>query len=275
MYRPILTILFLLCSSFQFSDASAADTIIRVGGSGTGTGIIKQLAGEFEKRNPGIKIAMAPSLGSSGGIKALLGGSLDIAMSARPLKDNEKSSGAATVFSGRTPFAFMVNRSVAKTGISTGELVAIYGLRQQNWPDGTPIRLILRPEGDSDTKLIQTISPDFSQALKTAISQPGMHIALTDQDSDKAIVRTQGALGGTTIAQFKCDKLNGTLLALNGVKPTVRNLKDGSYPLAKKQMVIVIPARSNPSIKKFISYITSPRAIRIWEKSGVIPDDKV
>lgn len=274
MNRSLLTILLSMCVLLKLSPALAADSVIRVGGSGTCTGVMKHLASEFEKRNPGVRITMAPSLGSSGGIKALLGGSLDIALSARPLKDNEKTTGAATVFSGRSPFAFMVNKNVPLTGVTTKELESIYGLQKQSWQDGSAIRLILRPDGDSDTKIVQAISPELSQAYKSALSQPGMQIALTDQDSDKSIVRTPGAIGGTTLAQHLTDKLDGKLLAFNSFKPTLKGLKEGSYPLYKKQIVIVIPSKTNPATTKFISFINSQQAARIWEKYGVHPDGR-
>lgn len=274
MIKKLLLTLTILSTAFGTISAGAAETVIRVGGSGTGTGVMKHLAAEFEKINPGIKISIAPSLGSSGGIKALLGGSLDIAMSARQLSDAEKGSGALPVFSGRSPFVFMVNKKVTRSGISTKELEAYYGMRQTTWGDGSPVRLILRPEGDSDTKLIQAMSPELTQSLKNAISRHEMYVALTDQDSDKAIVSTPGALGATTLAQFLSDKLDGKLLAFNGVKPSLKTVKDGSYPLIKAQMVIMIPAKATPAVKKFISYITSPKAAGLWEKYGILPDGK-
>lgn len=274
MSRSRLAVFIFTFTFLLFSQAMAAGSVIRVGGSGTSTGVMKHLAAEFEKRNPGIKITMAPSLGSSGGIKALMGGSLDIALSARPLKDDEKTTGATAVFSGRSPFAFMVNSRVPQSGVTTKELESIYGMQKQTWQDGSAIRLILRPEGDSDTKIVQAISPGLSQAYKNVLSQPGMQIALTDQDSDKAIVRTSGAIGGTTLAQHLSDKLDGKLLTFNGVKPSLKSLKDGSYPLFKKQIVFVIPSKSNPAITKFINFINSPQAARIWEKYGVHPDGR-
>lgn len=269
-----LSVVAIILSIISSSAVMASDQVIRVGGSGTGTGVMRHLAEAFEKRNPGIRIAIAPSLGSSGGIKALIGGSLDIALSARALKDDEKSSGAVSVFSGRTPFVFMVNRGVAINAVAAKDLEAFYGMKRTTWEDGSPVRLILRPEGDSDTKLIQAISPELSNIMKTTLSRPGMFVAMTDQDSDKAIVRTPGSLGATTLAQFLSDRLEGKMLVYGGVKPSLKAMKSGLYPLVKPQMVLAIPAKLTPAQKKFVTFLSSSQAGAIWEKYGIQPDGK-
>jgi phosphate transport system substrate-binding protein len=64
--------------------AAYAGEIVRVGGAGSGLGGMRLLAKAFEAGHPGTKVQVFSSLGSSGGIKALLVGSLDLAVSGRP-----------------------------------------------------------------------------------------------------------------------------------------------------------------------------------------------
>ena len=47
---------------------------VKIGGTGFALGVMKMLAESFEKQYPGVKIQVFPSLGSSGGIKAVLQG---------------------------------------------------------------------------------------------------------------------------------------------------------------------------------------------------------
>lgn len=265
-YVPAVT----LCFCLLLSTNSRAETIIRIGGSGTGTGAMKKLAPVFEKSNPGITIKVMPSLGSSGGLKALLAGALDIALSARPLKDDEKAAGAKVVFSSSTPFVLMVNRSVTQKNLTTRELESILAGRQLNWSDGKPIRLILRPEGDTDTKLIQVISPEINQAMKIALARPEKHVALTDQDADRDIDSTSGALGFSTVAQIVNEKLSARALTFNGVVPSTKSLKNRTYPLVKEQMVVLNQSKTTPEIQKFISFLKTPAATKLLESGGIV-----
>lgn len=216
-----------------------ANTVLRVGGNGTGLELVKALIPEFEKAHRGVKVQVMKSLGSSGGVKALNAGALDLAVTSRPLKEEEKGHGAREVFHGRTPFIFMANEGVSKTDISTAEVEAFYGGRVSNWPDGSPLRLVLRPEGDTDTKTIQAISPESRRALGEALRRPGMLIALTDEDSDRYITRTPGALGGSSLAQVTTGRLPCRVLSFNGVKPSLEAMEGGSYPLVKQVIMVL------------------------------------
>ncbi len=252
----------------------AAETIVRVGGSGTGSGMVRVLATQFEKEHPDIKVQVMSSLGSSGGLKALNSGALDIALSARPLKEEEKKEGAKVVFSSRTPFVFMVNKNVALANITGKELVALYNGTQLKWPNGSQVRLVLRPAGDINTKLLQAISPELNGAVQMALQRPDMLNALTDQESDELVVRTSGAIGATTLAQYQYDRLAGKLLSFNGVKPTLENLRSNRYPLAKQLLIVVIPGKTTPAMRQFVDFLKSARAKKILASGGIIPDEK-
>lgn len=275
LHRHIST-LALVCGLLAVSMPSSlsAETVVRLGGSGTGSGAMRIVAQAFEKGHPGIKVRIMPSLGSSGGIKALLGGGLDIALSARPLKDEEKRQGATAVFSGRTAFILLTHTAVPQTGLSSQQLEEILTGRQQTWSDGSRIKLVLRPSGDTDTQIIRAISPGISQAMQAALARPGMRIALTDQDAAKDIARTPGALGFSTIAQFSSEQLQANILAFNGRMPSLTTLTDRSYPLTKDVIAVAVPARITPAAQQFISFVTSPQGLKILEKQGIMATAK-
>lgn len=76
---------------------------LRISGTGVALGGIILLGDAFEAENPGTTIEVLPSLGSSGGIKALLAGALGLSVSSRPLKDDEKEGGAMAKIYASTP----------------------------------------------------------------------------------------------------------------------------------------------------------------------------
>lgn len=75
-----------------YSGSAHADEL-RIGGSGAALGTMRLLADAFSVKNPEVRITVAPSLGSGGGIKALAGGAIDLAVTSRPMDESERKLG--------------------------------------------------------------------------------------------------------------------------------------------------------------------------------------
>jgi ABC-type phosphate transport system substrate-binding protein len=58
---------------------------LRIGGTGAAVSTITQVAAAFQKQYPAVRFVFPPSLGSSGGIKAVIAGALDVGLNSRPL----------------------------------------------------------------------------------------------------------------------------------------------------------------------------------------------
>lgn len=246
---------------------AAAETIIKIGGTGGALGAMKQLAKEYEKKHPEISIRILPSLGSTGGIKAVLGGGLDLALASRPLKGEERQQGAVEEEYARSPFVFITNIRVNKKDVSTRELEKFYNDPAACWPDGSRIRLILRPEKDFDSTLISRISPGMSKAVKSALARPGMIMAISDQESTDALAKTPGALGGATLSEIISENRAVNMLSFNGVKPSVKGMTNKSYPLFKSFYLVTTP-KSPAEARQFAKFVRSSAAEKILTKTG-------
>lgn len=263
----VVVIWTLLAACGTFPATALAEVVVKIGGTGSAMGAMKQLAVEYEKSYPGTKIQVLPSLGSSGGIKAVLGNGIDLAVASRPLTESEQQQGAVAMEYAKSPFVFVTNPKVKINDISGRELEAFYNNATSNWPDGSRIRLILRPENDSDSRLLSSISPAMEQAVKAALSRPGMIMAITDQESSEAIARTPGALGGATLTEIISEKLPLNVLSFNGVQPSTKTISNGTYPLVKSLYLVTAP---NPSAeaRKFIVFVRSLTGRKILTKTG-------
>ena len=209
---------------------NASAGTIRLGGTGSALGTMLILAEKFKQSDLQFTTTVVPNLGSSGGLKALATGVIDIALISRPLKDEEKALGLVAIEYGKTPFILATNKK-GITGLIIKEAVEIYAGKQANWPDGSPIRLVLRPASDTDTSLLAGFSPEMKQAVESALSREGMVVALTDQDAVNQIEKLSGALGTTSLAIILSEKKTITPLAIDGVTPSVKTLADKIYPL--------------------------------------------
>ncbi len=255
--------------NFVFPAVISASEVIKLGGVGSALGTMRLLSAAFERSHTGIKTVVLPSLGSTGGIKAAASGAIDIGLSGRPLNDEERSQGVIETEYARSSFVFVTYKNNSVSGLTTGELIDIYKGKRQMWPDGRRIRLVLRPVSDVDTKIVSNISPAMGQAVKIALSRPGMIMAITNQESDETVEKTPGAIGASTLTQIISEKRSLKILSFNGVEPSLKNLAQGSYPLVKRFFVVTKPALP-PSAQKFIDFIRSREGRKILEDNGNI-----
>lgn len=268
LFRRIGPALLLALCVLQARDA-AAETL-RIGGTGAALGAMKLIAYAFEQTRADVSVKIYPSMGSSGAVRALVEGSLDIALSSRPLKLDELKHGLMISGYARTPLAAATRSTPSARELTVPELVRIYSGRTTAWPDGKRIRLVLRPTSDSDVESIRSISPEMSSSLDAAYERPGMFIAATDQDCAAAIEASDGTLGFITLSQFMTERPRVRLISLNRVEPSVRNLAAGKYPLSKS-LFAVTKASPSPLVSDFMSFLRSAPARKIIEESGSLP----
>jgi len=248
---------------------TAVAETVRVSGTGAALGTMRILGEAFRKTNPRIRIEILPGMGSTGSIKALLAGRLDIGLSARGLVDAERARGLVETRYARTPFVFGVNNRLKMTGLTMEGAAAIYA-GERDWENGNRIRLVLRPPEDSDIPVLKGMSPSMREAVTIALRREGMIVATTDQDAADAIESVAGAFGGTTLSIVLSEKRSIRVLSLDGVTPSVRALAGGSYPHSKT-FVMVTKKYPPAAVRRFIDFVRSPAASAILERNGQHP----
>ncbi|GFO67924.1 hypothetical protein GMLC_15030 [Geomonas limicola] len=258
-------VLWLFC--FLPASLAAAQDVVKVGGTGASLGTMKLVAASFEKKHPEIRIQVFPSLGSSGALLALSQGALDIALTARPPNSGERSDGLVALEYARTPFVFITHRGVSLEGITPAELEQIYLGKQEKWPDGKPIRLVLRPETDIASRQVSSLSAAVEPALRSARLNRASTIAVTDQDCADAVATIPGALGTATLTQIITEKQPVKLLKYSGVPPTLDNLNAGRYPLFTTLYLATHPT-PRPPVRLFQEFVLSVAGRRILATSG-------
>ena len=221
----------------------------------------------YAKAQPDAKITVLPSIGSSGGIKALLAGAIQIAVSSRPLSEAESRAGAVAVEYGRTPFVFATAASSKVTGITTQNLLDFYAGKVDQWPDGSKVRLVLRPIGDSDNDTIKSLSPAMREAMSAAERRKGMVFTVTDQETASSIENITGAMGPSTLALLLSEKRTLKALALDGVVPGAQTIANGSYPLYKPLLMVSGP-KTPPEAQAFITFVRSAAGREILQQTG-------
>lgn len=185
---------------------SASAQTVRIGGDGSGLAVMQRLDVQFRKQNSAASLAFVKGLSSGGARKALPAGAIDIAITSRPGKLAEIIDGMETKEYAKAPFVFTTSVNNPTARLSLQDLVDIYSGKKFAWPQGERLRLILRPQTDSDSKIISEISPVLAEALKQAHAREGIKIALTDSESADAIQATPGGFGTSTLALLLAEK---------------------------------------------------------------------
>lgn len=256
-----------LCALLLAFGAPVCAQHAKIGGSGGAVAAVQMLADAFQKTHPDATFFVMPKLGTSGGLRALSTGVVDIAIAGRALTEVEASGGARVQPLGKTPAAFAVRADNPTTQLSLAELAQFYAAANPKWPSGARLRLILRPEDDIDTKLIDQLSPAVASARAHAQARAGMITAASDTDAARLIERTPGGLGLTTLALVASEKRNVKLLTLDGIAPTVKNAKNATYPMVRSFYLVTKP-NCPVHIQAFVDYATSAAGRTLLESVG-------
>jgi phosphate transport system substrate-binding protein len=256
-----------IASAVLLSGQASALEEIRIGGTGSALGGMRLLGDAFMKLNSDAKVTVLPSLGTSGAIKAIPKGAIDIGLSSRPLTQEESSLNVTAVEYARTPLVFAVSTATKTTALTLDQIADIYGGKMEQWPDGSHIRPVLRQAGDDSTLQVRRMSPALDKALSAAEKRPGMPFATTDQESADKIESVPGAIGVTTLGQIRTENRQLRALVLNGVEPTAGNGASGKYPHAK-HLFIITRTDQSATVKRFIAFTRSPAGRDILARAG-------
>jgi hypothetical protein len=94
-----------------------------------------------------------------------------------------------------------LKRQTLSTSMTAREIIGAYATGKATWPDGTAIKVILRPRAESDNEVLTSMFPGMVAALDDARKRSDLPTAATDQDNAEIAERLPGSLIGTTYSQ--------------------------------------------------------------------------
>jgi phosphate transport system substrate-binding protein len=249
------------------SSGSAAAEEFRIGGTGAALGTMQLLVAEFTSGNPDIRVTTVPSLGSGGSIKAVVSGTIGLAVTSRPMNESERKLGTVETEYARTPFVFAVSTKSKVTAITSVELADIYAGKAVTWTDGSPVRIVLRPASDIDSEMVRNISPEVRRGLAAAEARPGVQFAVVDQDAATDLERIPGAIGPSSLALIVSEKRALRALKLDGREATPMNAASGDYPYYKR-LFMVTGAKRSAAVERFVAFVQSPAGRKTLAANG-------
>jgi phosphate transport system substrate-binding protein len=246
---------------------------LKIGGTGAAIAAITMVGAAFHQEHPGVRFVFPPSLGSSGGIKAVIAGALDVGLNSRALTEAERRHGLVVAEYARTPLLLVTSYRGAGVHFTLKQIASLYNGEIQSYPDGTPLRIIMRPDVEIDIHLVRSLSPEIDAAIQRAQSREGMAVAVTDRDNAEMLAKTRGALGWMTMAQLISENLDLIPLPLDNIAPNQANFASGKYPLFRT-FSVVTAAQPTPLTKAFLEFLTSAGGWAILFRNGHLREAK-
>lgn len=261
----------LCCALAWLTQAAFAQSVVRVSGTGSGTGGMRLLAQAFMQANPAVRIDVQPALGSTSGISALMAGQIELAVSNRPPKLAELATlPLLSIEYARTPFVVAVHKDLGVSALTSAQLAALFAEGAATFPNGKRARPVLRLSDDTDTALLKSFGPAVAAAVDAALTRRGMLTADTDSEAADLVERTSGAFAGSTLALIESEKRPLVGVAIDGKAPTVAALVDGSYPYFKPLYLIVNPQAALDT-KRFAAFVQSAPGRALLRAHGHAP----
>lgn len=200
--------------------------------------------------------------GSTAGIQAVINRTVDVGMSSRELKDDEKVLSRIVIcFDG---IAVVVHRDNPVTKMSLDQIRSIFSgnisnWRQLGWVDRR-IDVVSREEGSGTRGAFEDLIMKGRE----------IHDATMVQDSNgsvKEVVATDPYAIGYISMGLVDDKV--TPVAIDGIIPSIENIKSEKYKIVRPFLYLGNGELDNKT-RRFVDYVLSPDGQHILKNEGLV-----
>ncbi|MHC4139923.1 MAG: phosphate ABC transporter substrate-binding protein [Planctomycetota bacterium] len=271
MLRKMLAIIVMAVLTLPFS-AIAGEGISYSGSSTIGMSILEEGAVKTFEQKTGIKFASIDQPGSGKGVKALIGGKVNLAGASRALKSKEKKKKVVGTTIGYDAIAVFVHSSNPVENLTKKQIKGIFTGKIKNWKEvggkDAPItaNTEIQGEGRATMLVFQKMAMDgapYGTGFKE-IDLPRDQIVHLAGDPTGICSVSFGLLAATP----KHLRNNVKGVGVDGNEPTPGNIKSGKYLIARP-LVLATKGMPKGNVKTFIKFMLSPDGQEIVAKHFV------
>ena len=215
--------------------------------------------------------------------RRLLAGECDMIFALAPSKAQQEDAEKAGLVYEMTPFCrdafvFYVNAKNPVDGLSTEEIKGIYSGQITNWRQISPknnakIIAFQRNEGSGSQTTLQRLMGDTPIMPPLKEDRVG---GMGEIINDTANYRNNRSALGFSFRYYSMDLLRNDkirLLPIDGVAPTVENIRNETYPHVATAYVVTVRPRTD-NIRRIVDFLLSPAGQELVEKTGYVPVEK-
>jgi phosphate transport system substrate-binding protein len=248
---------------------------LTIKGSDTMVILGQRLAEEYMKANAG-EVVQVNGGGSGTGIAALINGTIDMAMSSRPMKGDEKQKAAQSRGSEVTEHAIaldalgvFVNAANPVRQLTIAQVRDIFQGKTKNWSEvGGPNAQIILYGRESSSG---TYDYFREHVLEKGDFAPQVQTLQGTAAIINAVGQDKNGIGYGGIAYAKQVRALAVQAAgAQPVAPSEATVADGTYPLSRK-LFFYFPANAPERVTKFAQWSLTPEAQALVTKVGYFP----
>lgn len=252
------------CGGGSSGSKPAAGGKVATDGSTSMEKVIGILGEAFQKDNPSITFTYNPT-GSGSGITAVANDRCDIGLSSRKLKDKEKESGLVETVLAYDGIAMVVHPNSPVSGLKVEDIAKIYKGEIKNWKEvgGKDAEIVcIGREAGSGTR------DGFESITKTKDKCKYRQGLTSTGDVIATVASNPNAIG---YASLSAVKKTVKAVTVNGVQPSEKTVKDGSYVVQRPFVLVTKKDKklSQPA-QLFFDYATSEKVRDLISKAGVV-----
>ena len=246
------------------STAAALSGNVATGGSTSMKNVIAALTEGFAEVEPGVTVSYDPT-GSGAGITGATDKTLDIGLSSRALKDDEKNDvdGTTVALDG---IAIIVNKSSKVEDLTVDQLKQMFTGEITNWSevggDDGEIVLVGREAGSGTRDGFESIV-DVKDSCKYAqeLTATGAVISAVEANPLAIGYASLSAIGDTVKA-----------VTVGGVECSEKTVKDGSYEVQRPFVFVTNKSVAlSEQAQAFFDFATSADAADLIRTAGAVP----
>lgn len=209
----------------------------------------------------------------------LIEGNVDLIFAAEPSSGQIQAAEKAGVELqltpiGREAFVFFVNSRNPVDNLSSEDIRKIYSGGHGNWKElggkDDEIRPFQRPEDSgSQTMFIKFMGDTKITEPETEEVAEGMGGMI----DEVASYRNYKNAIGYTFRYYSTEMVGNEkikLISIDGIEPSIKNIRSGSYPLAS-EFYAITAGTENPNVQPFIDWILSEEGQLLVEDTGFVP----
>ena len=246
------------------STAAALSGNVATGGSTSMKNVIAALTEGFAKVEPGVTVSYDPT-GSGAGITGAADKTLDIGLSSRALKDDEKADVDGTTIA-LDGIAIIVNNASKVEDLTVDQLKQMFTGEITNWSevggDDGEIVLIGREAGSGTRDGFESIV-DVKDSCKYAqeLTATGAVISAVEANPLAIGYASLSAVGGTV-----------KMVTVGGVECSEETVKDGSYEVQRPFVFVTNKSVTlSEQAQAFFDFATSADAADLIRTAGAVP----
>lgn len=240
-------------------DRARAEEPVTIGGTGAALGPARLLVQAGEARLANYPARVLRSIGSGGAVKAMAAGRVDIGLSQRPPKPEERAEVAcAPLMTSVAAFATS-EPSLSGATLTRDDLTRLMAGDQTF--HGHPIRPILRPAPDADNALLLALAPELGPALEQGRARSGSLVASSHQEALEWAEKVAGSLVMASIDSVRTERRTLYFLHYQGENPLTLPLT-APHPLIRTYYLFHQP-NPRPAVRAWIDFLRGPEAAAI------------